>query len=147
MEEKPEEVITLTQFTAVMEKFGADQKAIGEALTHGLKKLDAVFEQVGILTKGQDDLRTGQKALRAGQEALQAGQARLEADVSCLKTDVAVLKMDVTDLKAGQARLEGDVTALKTGQAEIKAELKGKVSVDEFVILRNRVSKLEPKAA
>jgi hypothetical protein len=61
--------------------------------------------------------------------------------------EIKVMKHDVIGLKDGVHSLKQEVALLHEGQTAIRADLRRKVSYDDFEMLEKRVARLECKVA
>ncbi len=103
-------------------------------LLEDIRKDFTVFgEALEIQTKKTDDTR-------ADVAVLKEDVALLKVDVSLLKDDMVVVKAAVKDIPP----MKKDMEALRKDVEDIKKRLEDKhISVDEFEVLKRRVSELE----
>ena len=72
---------------------------------------------------------------------------RMEGRMDRMETDITTIKGDITVMKGGIHSLKHEVALLHEGQTAIRADLRKKVSYDDFEMLEKRVTRLENKVA
>lgn len=116
----------------VNDKFGFlanGQKTLNNKVDRMEKKLNATFDEVGVLKVGLEIVRTDVETVKD--------------DVKILKDDVKILKENDVVLQKDVAILKQDANHVKDELSAIRNELKAKVGRDEFALLEKRVIDLE----
>jgi hypothetical protein len=122
--------ITMTEFKTVVEGFHSEIKKIIEVMQHRFGVVDTKLEIVG---KRLDKHDTQFVLIQQKFDKIDRRFDQVDQTMGDMQTDIHSIKE--------QGKL------LHEGHVEIKAELKRKVSEDEFEKLEKRVARLESKVA